>query len=106
MEVEYAYCESCFGEEVRRLESILAAYKEKSTKQDMARCVYKYHHKRQLDFLSQSPPLQFNEGARSLPSNDDVDGDKASVRNLLLWDVLLIPTDGLPVVAHKAVLVR
>ena len=106
MEVEYAYCESCYGEEVQRLESILAAYQEKSNKQDMANYVHKYHHKRQLDFLSQSPPLQFDEGAKSLLSTKDVDSDKASVRNLLLWDVLLIPTDGLPVAAHKVVLVR
>ena len=105
-EVEYAYCESCYGEEVRRLESILAAYKERSSKQEMACCDYKLHYKRQLDFLSQLPKLDFDKDAQSLTTAGTINCERAIKGNTLLWDVLLFPADGLPVAAHKAVLVR
>lgn len=90
LDVDYAYCEKCYGEEVRQLEATLASYRAAARKYKEAQSKYcLLNHARQVEFLSSSWKT----------------GSPTCQRDQLFSDVLLISADGHPVRAHKAVLV-
>lgn len=89
LDVDYAYCERCYHEEVRQLEATLAKYRVAARRYKEAQNkYYLLNYARRVEFLASGWKM----------------GPPTSQGDQLFSDVLLIAADGSPVQAHRAVL--
>lgn len=105
LDVEYAYCERCYRERVAELEATIAGYKA---------CVRRYNgeqgkhslnnHWRQVDFLSSGWSLGQECKLGATQSHELQSDASGGQQGVMFSDVLLVPEDGPPVPAHKAIL--
>eukprot|EP00250_Pteridium_aquilinum_P034320 c7412_g1_i2 orf=357-1262(+) len=108
LDVEYAYCERCYREKVGQLEASVASYRAGARRHNEVQDkLWLLDRARRVEFLASGwklgPELHI-----SLPdlvySNEFQYNVATDAGDLLFSDVLLVPADGLPIPAHKAIL--
>lgn len=109
LDVDYAYCERCYREKVGQLEATIASYRAAARRDKEEQGKYcLLDHARRVQFLARgwkSGP-ELNASLPDLACNLELQHKIPTCQgDLLFSDVLLVPADGPPVPAHKAILV-